>query len=63
MTDHKTHAGAKSKTSDENFAKGPLKDKIGDNLRKIYDDVVSEAVPDDFLALLAKADESESSEH
>ena len=40
----------------EDFAKKPLKDKIGGNLRKIYDDVVNEPVPDDFLALLAEAD-------
>lgn len=63
MTDRKTHAAGTSKTSDGNFAKDPLKDKIGGNLRKLYDDVVNEAVPDDFLALLAKADENESSEH
>lgn len=44
----------------ENFANKPLKDKIGGNLRQIYDDVVNEPVPDDFLALLAKADDDDS---
>jgi hypothetical protein len=43
--------------SGEGFAKKPLKDKIGENLRKIYDDVVNEDIPDDFLTLLQKADE------
>lgn len=35
----------------------PLSDKIGSNLKKLYDDVLDEDIPDDFLALLAKADE------
>lgn len=42
--------------SGEGFSKKPLKDKIGENLRQIYDDVVNEDIPDDFLTLLQKAD-------
>ncbi len=33
---------------------------IGDKLRQIYDDVVNEPVPDDFLNLLKDADEAAS---
>jgi len=42
--------------SGSNFAKKPLSDKIGQNLKQLYDDVVREDVPDEFLALLKKAD-------
>ena len=38
------------------FAKDPLKDKIGSSLKRLYDDVVNEPVPDEFLSLLAQAD-------
>ncbi len=38
------------------FAKKPLSDKIGSSLKRIYDDVVSEPIPDEFLALLEQAD-------
>ncbi|NNC37744.1 MAG: hypothetical protein EX271_01605 [Acidimicrobiales bacterium] len=38
------------------FAKDPLKNKIGTSLRQMYDDVVKEPIPDDFLSLLEKAD-------
>jgi len=43
--------------SEIDFAKNPLKDKIGSSLKRLYDDVVNEPVPDEFLSLLAKADE------
>ncbi|WP_371395344.1 NepR family anti-sigma factor [Fretibacter rubidus] len=58
MTNRKTPETGKPTRSGENFAEDSLKDKIGGNLRQIYDDVVNEAVPDDFLALLADADDS-----
>lgn len=35
-------------------------DPIGRRLRQMYDDVVSEDVPDDFLGFLEKADERRS---
>lgn len=41
------------------FASEPLKDKIGNDLKRLYDDVVNEDVPDDFLALLGKADQAD----
>jgi hypothetical protein len=34
---------------------------IGRELRRMYDNVVKEAVPDDFLSLLQKIDEHEDS--
>lgn len=38
------------------FTKDPLSDKIGSSLRRMYDDVVNEDIPDDFLSILKKAD-------
>lgn len=32
--------------------------RIGDQLRKLYDDVANEPVPDDFLRLLEEADDT-----
>lgn len=46
---------APSKSGDENLSKD-----IGKNLRQMYDDVLNEPVPDDFLALLQKADSNNS---
>ena len=37
-------------------------DPIGRRLRQMYDDVVSENVPDDFLAFLEQADERKAEE-
>ena len=34
--------------------------QIGDKLRRMYDDVTSEPVPDEFLSLLEQADKSKS---
>lgn len=34
--------------------------QIGDKLRRLYDDVTSEPVPDEFLSLLEQADKSKS---
>jgi hypothetical protein len=47
-------------TSVTEFADDPLKDKIGSSLRKMYDEVVNEPIPADFLNLLAKADTNKS---
>ena len=41
---------------DQAFDKKPLPDKIGNTLRQLYDEVLGEEVPDDFLNLLRKAD-------
>jgi hypothetical protein len=35
---------------------------IGRELRRIYDNVVKEPIPDDFLSLLRKIDESQDEE-
>jgi len=57
MTDTNSVKPETLKTSGDEFAAKPLKDKIGNDLKQLYDDVVNEDVPDDFLALLAKADQ------
>ena len=44
------------------FNQEKLPEKIGKNLRQMYDDVLSEPVPDDFLSLLQKADAKQPSE-
>jgi len=46
------------KEGEVDFAKSPLKDKVGVSLKRLYDDVVNEPVPDDFLNLLAEADKA-----
>lgn len=44
-------------TADNNsFDKAPLPDKIGSSLRNLYDSVLTEDVPDDFMNLLRQAD-------
>lgn len=59
MTDRSPPKSDMTKTSDTDFTETPLKNKIGDNLKKLYDDVVNEDVPDDFLALLMQADKQD----
>lgn len=55
--DHKAIKDASERQhSEKNFSDDPLIDKIGSDLKRIYDDVVNEPIPDDFLSLLAKAD-------
>ncbi|MGJ8562306.1 MAG: NepR family anti-sigma factor [Alphaproteobacteria bacterium] len=44
----------------DKFDDDSLPNKIGKNLKQIYDDVLNEPVPDDFLSLLMKADEKQS---
>jgi len=56
MTQNAKKSDEKRAKSGEEFAKDPLKDKIGTNLRQLYDNVVNEPVPDDFLSLLEQAD-------
>ena len=36
-------------------------DRLGDQLRRLYDDVTHESVPDEFLRLLEEADRRKSS--
>ncbi len=56
MTDNQ----GKSQRNKTDFGAKPLPDKIGSSLRKLYDEVLSEDVPDDFLNLLRKADKKSS---
>ena len=42
---------------DDARARKARQKRLGDQLRKIYDDVTSEPVPDEFLNLLEQADD------
>lgn len=56
MTNNK-HVKAPPPTGDgDNYAKEDLPEKIGKNLRQIYDDVLGEPVPEEFLSLLTQID-------
>ncbi len=57
MTENKTSKAPKRDDLGDVFTNEELPEKIGKNLREIYDNVVNEPVPDDFLNLLSKADE------
>ena len=59
MTDKASPKDEMLVKSGDNFAKRSLKDKIGSDLKRLYDDVVNEDIPDDFLALLEKADQQD----
>jgi len=48
-----------ARRSVDDFGDKALPDKIGNRLKKIYDDVLNEPVPDDFLSLLAQADKNQ----
>ena len=52
----------KKSDSGDTFDDEALTEKIGKNLKQMYEDVLSEPVPDDFLALLRQADDKQSSE-
>ena len=60
MSQEKGRKSKAKRPSVTEFYDDPLKDKIGSSLRQMYDDVVNEPVPSDFLNLLAKADKSSS---
>lgn len=49
-------SSASRQNPDESRARKARQKRIGDQLRKIYDDVTSEPVPDEFLNLLEQAD-------
>ena len=48
-------------SEDDRFRRTRQK-RIGDQLRRLYDDVTSEPVPDDFLSLLEQADARKTSD-
>lgn len=56
MTDKSSSKSNELQRTGDDFADAPLKDKIGSSLKRLYDDVVNEDIPDDFLSLLSKAD-------
>ena len=58
MSQDKVQKPTEKRTSATEFSDDPLKDKIGSSLRQMYDDVVNEPIPSDFLNLLAKADKN-----
>ena len=55
--DQKSGAGA-----GEDRSRKLRQKRIGDQLRRIYDDVTNEPVPDEFLSLLERADNSSKKE-
>lgn len=55
MSDLDPGSGRASRRPDA-FSAEPLPDKIGNMLRRTYQDVVDEGIPDDFLDLLRQAD-------
>lgn len=56
MTNESTKKNPKRTDAGDTFSKEELPEKIGKNLRQIYDDVLNEPVPDDFLNLLSQAE-------
>jgi hypothetical protein len=56
MTTKQTTKIPKRSDAGDNFTDEDLPEKIGKNLRQIYDDVLNEPVPDDFLSLLSQAE-------
>lgn len=56
MTKKSTQPDSRVGQSPNHFSDTVLTEKIGSNLKRLYDDVVNEDVPEDFLNLLAKAD-------
>ena len=57
MTSKKSKNHTVCDVAGADFSSAPLPEKIGKNLRQIYDDVLNEPVPVDFLSLLAQADD------
>lgn len=53
--DKEVPSGTPSKTG--RFDQDRLPDKIGSSLRQIYDDVLNEDIPEDFLNILKSADD------
>ena len=56
MTNKNASKTPKRSDAGDNFTDEDLPEKIGKNLRKIYNDVLNEPVPDDFLSLLSQAE-------
>lgn len=59
MTNKPTPSENRVEQSPNHFSDTVLTEKIGSNLKRLYDDVVNEDIPEDFLSLLAKADKQD----
>ena len=58
MIDHNDSSGQKADTDDSSLDEARLRHQaIGVTLRQMFDQVVNEPVPDDFLDILRRADE------
>ena len=56
-----THMNKEAKPDEDTDRSRKVRQRrIGDQLRRLYDDVTTEPVPDEFLNLLEKADKSTS---
>lgn len=61
MNSQKHTQNTSEQIADEtDFAKDPLSDKIGDSLKEIYQDVINEPIPDEFLEILKRSDNKKS---
>lgn len=58
MTTKRTTKTSERSDAGDSFTDEDLPEKIGKNLRQIYDDVLNEPVPDDFLSLLSQAEKT-----
>lgn len=56
MTKKSSSKPKKRNDTGDIFTDEDLPQKIGKNLRQMYDDVLNEPIPDDFLDLLTQAD-------
>ncbi len=62
MTRKHSPAEPKSKDAEDRDDGERRRDQIGDQLRKLYNDVAEEPVPDEFLKLLQDADKDPTAE-
>ena len=56
MSDDNLDDATDRKRAPDEFSSDPLSGKIGKMLRKSYQEVVDEGIPDDFMELLKTAD-------
>ena len=56
--DPRNAAGSGKRGAERTGEKGENRKRLGDNLRRMYDEVVSEPVPQEMLDLLAKLSDS-----
>ena len=61
MSDDNLDDATERKRAPDEFSADPLSGKIGKMLRKSYQEVVDEGIPDDFMELLRTADKNKGS--